>query len=710
MNDEGRMAESAERKAQKRSPHGARRNAVLVPILLSFACAHEPEVPPEFFEIPAGQLEDKIRGGLLAQLLGNLNGLKHEHRYIEEPGNVQEYVPALPTGGRTDDDTDIEWVYIQAMQQAGELLLPADRIVSLWKSHINQRIWSSNQYVRQLMDLGIEPPMTGNRALNPWAEFNISGQFLAESFGLLAPAMPQTAARIGLHYTRVGIDGEPAQTTQMFNTMIATAFTTDDLGHILKSGFDALDGNSEIRGIVKNVRQWNGQNPENWRETRRLIKEEYTRYGGGVRDGNGYDLNTAATVASLLYGNGDFVETLIHSFNFGWDADNNAATAATIIGVIQGQRWMQMQGWNIVDRYQNTTRPGLPSDETITSFGDRMIGLADLAIVKQGGQKTTTGSETTYRIRRQEPANVEPLIDPLAELASLRQELSSEIERDLLGGNEQVVTARAAYLAICLNLAEGFRETHAAQWKKALSALGHYQNVLQALFFKSPNPKGEELRAKATAAGLAGPEKEKPIWTFIPVAEESKDRGNGNDPLCLLARRHGDGVFLAFEEADIDGMIGHTAALSRTLPRLAGSCETAQSKIDDIASEIASMDWGRVDRAATELRHTIEALHPTQKSTQLGDGLSDLLCARLDRHLQAMENAVAARESKLAAKHNAHLKEAAAALRKAALGLSISAAELTEGLDLGSRQKVTAASRQLRDSLHRFHGTAFPGN
>ena len=30
-------------------------------------------------------------------------------KYIDEPGNVQEYTPALPDGAWTDDDTDIEW-------------------------------------------------------------------------------------------------------------------------------------------------------------------------------------------------------------------------------------------------------------------------------------------------------------------------------------------------------------------------------------------------------------------------------------------------------------------------------------------------------------------------------------------------------------------------------------------------------------------------
>src|SRR5690606_37699778 len=83
----------------------------------------------------------------------------------------------------------------------------------------NRRIWCANRYARHLMDLDLMPPLTGNVLLNPWADFNISGQFLSETFGLLAPAMPQTAARIGLHYTQVAIDGEPAQTTQMFTAM-----------------------------------------------------------------------------------------------------------------------------------------------------------------------------------------------------------------------------------------------------------------------------------------------------------------------------------------------------------------------------------------------------------------------------------------------------------------------------------------------------------
>jgi len=197
-------------------------------------------------EVPVSTITDKIRGGLLGQILGNLNGLEHEFKYEKTPGNVISYTPALPKGAVTDDDTDFEWVYICEMQKKRNPFLSYEEINKLWLERINKRIWCSNRYARHLMDIGIQAPLTGNILLNPWADFNVSGQFLCETFGLLSPAMPQTAAKIGLQYTKVAIDNEPAQTTQLFTAMIATAFVENDINKILDAGAASIDPASEV--------------------------------------------------------------------------------------------------------------------------------------------------------------------------------------------------------------------------------------------------------------------------------------------------------------------------------------------------------------------------------------------------------------------------------------------------------------------------------
>lgn len=454
--------------------------------------------PPQFREIPAVLLEDKIRGGFLGQVLGDLNGLAHEMKYIGEPGDVREYTPALPSGAWTDDDTDVEWPYIVEMQRSGTLLLPYARIAELWRKHINRRIWCSHLYLRQLLDLGIEPPLTGRAEINPWAGFNLSGQFVSESWGLISPGMPRTAARIGAHYTHVSVEGEPVQSTQMMAAMIAAAFFTSDLGKILDAGAAAMDRNSVLSRILSDVRLWSGEKPDDWRATRGLIQEKYCKFGGqDMRDRNGVWLNGASVIAALIYGRGDFCQTLRHAFNFGWDADNNAAACGTILGVIQGSRWLTSQGWNIRDSYRNTSRDDMPEDETITSYAGRLVTLAHRNITERGGSTTASN----YRIPIEEPANVEPLPDLERQRAALRARLREEIERGVREGDSRQ-RARAAYLAICLDMAPTFQQRSPEKWAQAVRALADYSEVSKAIFVPAQFPAAESLRQKALAAGL----------------------------------------------------------------------------------------------------------------------------------------------------------------------------------------------------------------
>ncbi len=462
-------------------------------------------------EVPAETVHDKIRGGLLGQILGNLNGLPHEMKYIAEPGAVTNYLPSLPDGAWTDDDTDFEWVYIFEMQRRDAVLLPPADIAGLWRERINQRIWCSNQYARQLMDIGLEPPLTGNVLLNPWAEFNISGQFLCETFGLIAPALPQTASRIGLHYTRVAIDGEPAQTTQLFDTMIASAFQTGDVDALLDAGVAALDPACAIRRIVEDVRGWHGERPDDWRATRMKIKGKYSRHDGAMRDRNGYELNTACTIAALLHGKGDFARTLELAFNLGWDCDNNAATAGTVLGVVKGYRWMLSQGWKIVDRYRNSTRDQMPEDETITSFADRLIDLAERVIIEQGGRRIRKNGRLLYVIKTEPPENVSPLPERTELAARMQQQLKQEIDKDLNSGDVRT-RARGAYLAICLGLQENYGRESPGQWQVALNALRRFDQIAQVLFHHSPVPAAAALQEKALRAGLEKPAQRRNLW------------------------------------------------------------------------------------------------------------------------------------------------------------------------------------------------------
>ena len=460
--------------------------------------------------IPVEKVVDKIRGGLLGQMLGNLNGIPHENRYINEPGNVRNYVPALPDGARTDDDTDFEWFYIYEMQKKREAFLDYDYIAKLWIERVNKGVWCSNRFARYLMDLGLKPPYTGYEELNPWAEFNVSGQFLCETFGLLAPAMPQTAAKIGLNYTLVAINNEPAQTTQLFDAMIATAFIESDVVKIIDAGITALDNKSIIKQIINDVKNWCRENPDDWMKTRKLLHNKYTVENGRTRDRNGHELNTGAVIASLLYGNGDFAETLKHSFNFGWDADCNAATVGTIVGVIYGYRRMMTQSnnneplWQIVDRYRNVTRDNMPNDETITSFADRLVELFEMVNEKNGGSKRVENNVVVYKIIKEDPVPV-ILLPALDRKNMLQEQFGNQIKEDL-NSNHRETRARAAFLAVCLDMDEALKKANPKKWQIACYDLSGYWKIINNIFqrdFRSLN----EFSKKFEKAGFKAPKK-----------------------------------------------------------------------------------------------------------------------------------------------------------------------------------------------------------
>jgi hypothetical protein len=231
-----------------------------------------------------------------------------------------------------------------------------------------------------------------------------------------------------------------------------------------------------------------------------------------MRDKNGYELNTGSTIAALLYGKGDVASTLQHAFNFGWDCDNSAATAGTIVGVMRGHGWMMAQGWRIVDRYRNTTRDEMPLDETISRFADRLTDLAEKVILENGGSRSLDGSQPVYRIRSEKPGCVLPLVNLADQAGQMRANLRPEIEHGVLRGKDDQTRARAAYLAICLDAAPELQEKHRDAWERALKALSGYENVVQALYHHSDVPAAPAMQAKATAAGLIRPAKQKALW------------------------------------------------------------------------------------------------------------------------------------------------------------------------------------------------------
>jgi hypothetical protein len=117
-----------------------------------------------------------------------------------------------------------------------------------------------------------------------------------------------------------------------------------------------------------------------------------------------------------------------------------------------------------------------------------------------------------YQIQTEEPVNLEPLVDQAELTVRLRASLKPEIEHGILRGASDQQRARAAYAAICLDLAQSLREQNAREWADAIEALQRHRKVVGVLFFEAETSAGDQLRQRALVAGLKKPEKKVKIW------------------------------------------------------------------------------------------------------------------------------------------------------------------------------------------------------
>ena len=414
--------------------------------LALLALAALPLCAAEFRRLPRSELLDRIRGGWAGQMIGNVQGLPFEFKYKDAPGPLPDFTPNLPRC-RSDDDTDIEWTHLHAMDRLGTLLVPYPELAREWVRSVNRGIWVSNELARKLIGRGIIPPWTSHFALNPHARYNLSGQFCAESFGLIAPGLPGEAARIGSHYVRVTVRGEPMQACAFTTAMIALAFFERDVERLIARSLAAVDPKSQQAEMVRDVLAWCREAPQDWQATRARIQKKY-------RDERQWNMNATVTngalvVAALLYGKGDFAETLRLSFALGYDADCNGATCGAVLGVMHGAKALEAHpGWRLPTAYDNATRDGLPKSESMDNLVALTARLAEKAILAAGGRCEGEGAEAIYLIPVQEPALLERLEDGLPK--GERSEIEEAIDREALKRLSDGSPAARAFAAIRL--------------------------------------------------------------------------------------------------------------------------------------------------------------------------------------------------------------------------------------------------------------------
>lgn len=385
-------------------------NVLIMAAILSctaFTYADKPAASKK--NVSREELLDRIYGGWVGMLIGGIEGLPYEFKYNEEPRESLPDFTFLPNGARTDDDNDFELTHIFFMDKENVLKLPYTRIVEIWKANMNSGIWVANKRARDLMDQGMVPPATGDPKNNERAAYNLSGQFCTESYGMISPGMPQSAADIGIHYAHISVSNEAVQAAQFWPALISlNIFYKGPIEGLIKEALKAVDPTSAMNEAVLDAIKTYHENPKDWKMARRIF---YNKWGIERKwNRNSTPLDGGFVILALLYGEGDFYKSMQYAMALGLDADCNAATVGAVIGVNMGYKKIaDLPGFNMPDIFVNKTRPQLPSEMKISEQAEMFIRVCEHVILENGGKKIEIKGKPGYQIVLQNPKMIEPL-------------------------------------------------------------------------------------------------------------------------------------------------------------------------------------------------------------------------------------------------------------------------------------------------------------
>ena len=216
--------------------------------------------------------------------------------------------------------------------------------------HINSRavsdgwlkygIWDMGGGQRQVGAYGIInrqyylPQFAGNGEFGNYYSYLSEPYLAADTIGMNAGAMPKTAMDISETFATVTGDRDNVEWAKMFAAMLAMAYTESDIPTLIKEAAKVFPKNSYSASLIDEVFALHQKHPTSWRNA--FIEFEKNHYTEGVTTGANTTINCGFAILTLLYGNGDYMETAKIGSLAGYDCESSCGIALAVLGIIGG--------------------------------------------------------------------------------------------------------------------------------------------------------------------------------------------------------------------------------------------------------------------------------------------------------------------------------------------------------------------------------------
>lgn len=269
---------------------------------------------------------DKVYACWLGKNIGGTMGTPFEGNpdLLDIKGFTSKKGEPLP-----NDDLDLQIVWLKAVNEVGALNLDANILSWYWRRYIPAE-WNEYGVGSNNASVGFTPPMSGELYNDGWKLSN-GAWIRSEIWACLAPGFPNIAAKYAIMEASIDHGVSDGTAAEIFTaTLESIAFVESDLRKAISGALAFIPEESRVAQSVSLVIEEYDKGTD-WKETRQKVLALNADLGYFMAASN-----IAYAVIGLLYGEGDFLQSLIYAINCGDDTDCTGATVGSVLGIMGG--------------------------------------------------------------------------------------------------------------------------------------------------------------------------------------------------------------------------------------------------------------------------------------------------------------------------------------------------------------------------------------
>ena len=289
-------------------------------------------------QIDLDSFRDKLKGGWYGQMVGVSWGLPTEFVYQGEiipESEVPNWASWRFNVVYNEDDIYVEVPFMEAMRDHG--VTASWDIYGDYFKNTEFELWHANEQGRENLRNGIPVPDSGHYDNTCHAD-DIDWQIESDFIGQIAPGQVVAATDIAWRAGHVMNYGDGVYGGVFISAMHSAAYFADSVDEIIQAGRQAVPVGSEYRQVIEDVIAWHAQNPDDWTWTWQKIQDKWGEDDRCCTEGINHPfnidakLNGAYVLLGLLYGEGDFEQSMLIAMRSGQDSDCNPSSVGGILG------------------------------------------------------------------------------------------------------------------------------------------------------------------------------------------------------------------------------------------------------------------------------------------------------------------------------------------------------------------------------------------